>query len=76
MNCTIYKTAKDVSNGFHKSVLFCLERIKNGASKDKINQLRKLSEIEYNKQKSTLPGVCFNGTFSYRSIAGLIQHSG
>ena len=76
MNCTIYKTATDVSNGFHKSVLFCLERIKNGASKDKINQLRKLSEIEYNKQKSTLPGVCFNGTFSYRSIAGLIQHSG
>ena len=76
MNCTIYKTAKDVSNGFHKPVLFCLERIKNGASKDKINQLRKLSDIEYNKQKSTLPGVCFNGTFSYRSIAGLIQHSG
>lgn len=76
MNVTIYKTAKDVSNGFQKSVLFCLERIKNGASKDKINHLRKLSEIEYNKQKSTLPGVCFNGTFSYRSIAGLIEHSG
>lgn len=76
MNVTIYKKATDVSNGFTKDVLFCLERIKQGKSKDKIEWLRSLSSKEYDKNKSQLPGVCFNGVFEYRSIAGIKEHSG
>jgi hypothetical protein len=76
MNVTIYKKATDVSNGFTKDVLFCLERIKQGKSKDTIDWLRSLSQIDYDKNKSKLPGVCFNGIFEYRSIAGIREHSG
>jgi hypothetical protein len=76
MNVTIYKKATDVSNGFTKDVLFCLERIKQGKSKETIDWLRTLSKIEYDKNKSKLPGVCFNGVFEYRSIAGIKEHSG
>jgi hypothetical protein len=76
MNVTIYKKATDVSNGFTKDVLFCLERIKQGKSKDTIEWLRSLSKIDYDKNKSKLPGVCFNGVFEYRSIAGIKEHSG
>jgi hypothetical protein len=75
-NVTIYKKATDVSNGFTKDVLFCLERIKQGKSKETIDWLRTLSKIEYDKNKSKLPGVCFNGVFEYRSIAGIKEHSG
>jgi hypothetical protein len=76
MNVTIYKKASDVSNGFTKDVLFCLERIKKGKSKETIDWLRTLSKIDYDKNKTKLPGVCFNGVFEYRSIAGIKEHSG
>src|SRR3989304_3092819 len=76
MNVTIYKKASDVSNGFTKNVLFCLERIKQGKSKDMVNWLRDLPKHEYDKNKSKLPGVCFNGVFEYRSLAGIKEHSG
>lgn len=76
MNVTIYKKATDVSNGFTKDVLFCLERIKQGKSKETIEWLRTLSKIDYDKNKSKLPGVCFNGVFEYRSLAGIKEHSG
>ena len=76
MNVTIYKKATDVSNGFTKDVLFCLERIKQGKSKETIEWLRTLSKVDYDKNKSKLPGVCFNGVFEYRSLAGIKEHSG
>jgi hypothetical protein len=76
MNVTIYKKATDVSNGFTKDVLYCLDRIKNGKSKDTVEWLRTLSKIDYDKNKIKLPGVCFNGVFTYRNLAGLVEHSG
>lgn len=75
-NVTIYKKATDVSNGFTKDVFFCLDRIKQGKSKELIQNLRSLSKSEYDKQKSQLPGVCFNGVFEYRSLSGIKEHSG
>lgn len=75
-NVTIYKKATDVSNGFTKDVMFCLERIKRGKSKDLVEWLRTLPSDEYNKNKSQLAGVCFNGVFEYRSLAGIKEHSG
>ena len=76
MNVTIYKKATDVSNGFTKNVLFCLERIKQGKSKETVEWLRTLSKQDYDKNKAKLPGVCFNGVFEYRSLAGIKEHSG
>jgi hypothetical protein len=75
-NVTIYKKATDVSNGFTKDVMFCLERIKQGKSKDLVEWLRTLSKKEYDENKTKLPGVCFNGVFEYRSLAGIKEHSG
>jgi hypothetical protein len=76
MNVTIYKKATDVSNGFTKDVFFCLERIKQGKSKEMVEQLRLMPKEEYDKSKSKLPGVCFNGVFEYRSLTGIKEHSG
>jgi len=73
---TIYKKATDVSNGFTKDVLFCLDRIKDGKSKETVEWLRTLTKIEYDKNKNKLPGVCYNGVFEYRSLAGIKEHSG
>lgn len=75
-NVTIYKKATDVSNGFTKDVLFCLERIKQGKSRETVEWLRTLEKTDYDKNKNKLPGVCFNGVFEYRSLAGIKQHSG
>ena len=75
-NVTIYKKATDVSNGFTKSVYFCLERIKQGKSKTLVEWLRTLPKNEYDKNKTQLAGVCFNGVFEYRSLAGIKEHSG
>jgi hypothetical protein len=76
MIVTIYKKATDVSNGFKKDVLYCLDRIKNGKSKQTVEWLRTLDKIDYDKNKIKLPGVCFNGVFTYRNTAGLSEHSG
>jgi hypothetical protein len=73
---TIYKKATDVSNGFIRQLDFCLNRIKKGSSKEKIEWLRTLSKTDYDLNKKSLPGVCFNGVFKYRAIDGLVEHSG
>lgn len=78
MNYTvsIFKSVRDTSGAFNKSVYYALERIKNGKSKDIIDYIRSLDEDGYNKEKSKLSGVCFNGTFNHRSISGLNKKSG
>lgn len=73
---SIYKKVSDVANAFNKDVFYCLNRIKTGASKQTVQKLRSLPYDEYNKQKSVLPGVCFNGTFKHRSKKGLVKKSG
>jgi len=76
MIVTIYRKSNDTSNGFYKDVLFCLERIRQGKSKEMVEWLRTLPKIDYDKNKNQLPGVCFNGIFNYRSKAGIKEHSG
>jgi hypothetical protein len=73
---SIYKSVFDSSNPFNRNVIYALNRIKNGNSKDFINQLRVMSDEDYQKNKNKLPGVCFNGKFKTRSASGLIEHSG
>lgn len=78
MNYTIsiFKSVKDPSGAFNRSVFYVLDRIKNGKSKEQVDRLRTLTPEQYDKQKSILPGACFNGTFNHRSAAGLTAKSG
>jgi len=73
---SLFKSVKDANNPFNKSIYYALDRIKEGKSKDQIHQLRLMSDDDYAKNKSILPGICFNGKFSNRSVTGLIEHSG
>ena len=73
---SIFKSVKDPNSPHNKSIDYALKRIKEGNSKDLINQLRLMSDDDYNKNKSILPGTCFNGKFKQRSVSGLIEHSG
>lgn len=73
---TIFRSLHDVSAGFNRDVISVLNRIKEGNSRDAIEQIRKLPKDKGDELKRVLPGACFNGTFKHRSISGLIQHSG
>lgn len=73
---SLFKSVRDSNNPFNKSITYTLNRIKEGKSESIIKQLRLMSEEDYNKNKSQLSGVCFNGKFRNRSVAGLIEHSG
>lgn len=73
---TIFKSLKDVSAGFNRDVLSVLDRIKQGKSKEIIDQIRQLPDEKGKELKKALPGVCFNGSFKHRSVSGLIKHSG
>jgi hypothetical protein len=70
---SIFKSVTDVANPFQRSVDFCLNRIKQGESKDKVLKYRKTKD---GKDKKALSGVCFNGTFTTRLASGLIEPSG
>jgi len=76
MIVSIFKKVTDVNTPFQKNVYYALERIRNGKSKTIIDKLRTMSEDDYQKNKSLLPGVCFNGKFRNRSANALLQHSG
>lgn len=69
---TLFKNNKTVKVGYNRDVNYALERIKNGKSKDIIEQIREGKK----ELKSSLPAVCFNGTFRHRADSGLIEHSG
>lgn len=73
---SLFKSVKEPNNPFNKSISYALDRIKNGYSKDIVNQLRLMSQEDYDKNKPMLPGTCFNGKFKNRSISGIIEHSG
>lgn len=73
---TIFKSVKDVSSGFNRDIFVALNRIKDGKSKDIVEQIRKLPKDKANELKVNLAGVCFNGSFRHRSVSGLIEHSG
>jgi hypothetical protein len=73
MKVSIFKNKKDVNNPFDRDIQVCLDRIKNGKSKDAVELYRNTFD---SKIKDNLPGVCFSGTFNYRNEEGLVNHSG
>ena len=74
---TIFKSIKDTSTPFYRGIGFILDRIKDGKSKEVVNAIRNEKDKEkMNKLKSTLPAICFSGTFNKRNDSSLIDHSG
>jgi len=62
---------------FYISVDTALDRIKKGASKQKIDEIRNCMDKERaNTLKKNLPSVCFSGQFKEREDNKLVEHSG
>jgi hypothetical protein len=68
-----FKHVREPNNPYTKDVFKCLERIRAGNSKEKIEKYRQTGETKY---KTDLPGFCFSGVFSTRHKIGLKKHSG
>lgn len=54
-----------------------LERIKQGKSKERVEEIRnQIDKERANNLKKNLPSICFSGKFNSRVDSGLIEHSG
>jgi len=74
---TIFRNIKETEQPFYRGVDAILERIKNGASKDLIKNIRTLKDkSEINQLKQKLPAICFSGKFTKRSDGSIASHSG
>lgn len=74
---TIFQNIRDTSTPFFRDVSVVLQRVKDGNSKDLINQIRKEKDKEKrNILKKGLPAVCFSGQFNKREDSSITEHSG
>jgi hypothetical protein len=74
---TIFQNIKDTDTPFFREVNVILERIRDGASKDIVKQIRhEKNKNDRNEIKKKLPAVCFSGTFKKRSDSSIIEHAG
>jgi hypothetical protein len=74
---TIFKNIKEIDTPFHITVDEALSRIRNGKSKDLVQNIRSEKDKEQrNALKRRLPSICFSGKFSKRSDDSLQAHSG
>ena len=70
-------TGDDKSYPSLRNIAKALERIKNGNSKDLIEQVRvAANKEERNLLKKKLPAICFSGEFSSRADSAIVTHSG
>ena len=77
MEVTIFKDIKDTSQPFYRDVQKIIERIRDGASKDIVKEIRDESDKQKrNDIKQQLPAICFSGKFSKRNDSSLLEHSG
>lgn len=76
MICTIYKNIYD-KVPYHIEVDKALNRIKEGRSKNLVENIRTTIDKERRNQlKINLPSVCFSGKFDERKDEKIISHSG
>lgn len=75
---SFFDSFKTVNSPKHLSVDDLLERIKTGASKHLIEQLRNIPDAETQKEfkLNKLPLICWSGTFSRRAAVALQEASG
>ena len=77
MEVTIFKDIKDTSQPFYRDVQKIIERIRDGASKDIVKEIRDESDKhKRNELKQHLPAICFSGKFSKRNDSSILEHSG
>ena len=72
MQVTIFKDVFDKENPHHVPLQTALQRIQNGKSSTKIEEVRSGRK----DRKKSLPVVCFSGEFSSRADDALFEHSG
>ena len=74
---TIFQNIKDTDTPFHRDINAIILRIRDGASKDLVKQIRhEKNKSERNEIKKLLPAICFSGTFKKRNDNALLEHSG
>lgn len=74
---TIFRNIKEIDTPFHISVQKALKRIKDGDSKELIQNIRSEKDKEQRNQlKKRLPSICFSGKFLKRSDDAIQAHSG
>ena len=68
---------KDTSVPFYRDVGLILQRIKEGKTKELIQQIRQEKDKEQrNLIKQQLPAICFSGEFNERKDKSILKHSG
>tara|TARA_Y100001938_G_scaffold151185_1_gene247069 strand:+ start:6878 stop:9295 length:2418 start_codon:yes stop_codon:yes gene_type:complete len=76
-NITIFKNIKETQTPFYRKITDILERIKGGASKDLVKEIRsEKDKTKRNELKKNLPAICFSGTFNTRQDSSMLEHSG
>jgi len=74
---TIFKNIKETDTPFYRDISVALNRIKSGATKDIIKNIRQCKDkSDRNELKKKLPAICFSGKFNKRNDNSLIKHSG
>lgn len=74
---TVFKNIHDTDTPFHRPVSVALSRIKNGDSKERIEQIQNIEDKkERDEIKKLLPSICFSGKFTRRADNALVEHSG
>jgi hypothetical protein len=74
---TIFKNIKETETPFHRDVSMVLQRIKDGATKSLVKQIRaEKNKSQRNELKKKLPAICFSGVFNKRLDSAIIEHSG
>lgn len=74
---TIFKNIRETSTPFHRQVGFVIDRIRNGASKNLVKQIRQEKDKDKRQElKKELPAVCFSGKFTKRTDNSIQAHSG
>ena len=74
---TIFKNIKETDTPFHRPVEHILKRIKDGATKELVKQIRaEKRKTERNELKKLLPAICFSGIFNKRNDSSLQEHTG
>ena len=74
---TIFKNIKETEAPFHRDVQVVLERIKDGATKKLVKEIRTTKDkSKRNELKKLLPAICFSGQFTKRNDTSLVKHSG
>jgi len=77
MEITIFKDIKNTSQPFYREVEVVLRRIREGASKELVKNIRQETDkSKRNLIKQSLPAICFSGEFTKRNDNSLSSHSG